>query len=414
MNLKKILVQTLDYKNLSLISFTILVYIAFFGANIPFNYEAGPKDGTASNPINQISYFSLFIISILVLLTKYNQIFSFILKEKFLSLFIFFCLFSALWADFPIISIKRSFQLFVTYFVIIQAILFLDDAVILNRIRIILLLYLLLTLFAIFFIPDAIDPQFNSPRGLTLQKNQFGQISNLLLLMFLFIRNKDYREKYRLLDNLGIVTSVLFVILSLSTTALVSMIYIFTLQTIFLTDKIFDNLKIGRTFSLLIIMFVFVLALFLSFNSDVIEKIVSEYLGKDLTFTGRTEHWQRILLEISKHPFLGVGYSSFWDVPGGEYKILLIGNTAHNGYLEILNELGIIGFSLMTLVFITFFFRALKISATLNLITLISILILNFSESALFREKGANTFVTLWIILINFKDYLDKKSLNYN
>lgn len=411
MRLKRILINALDYKNLTLISFTLLVYVAFFGAALPFNYEAGPKDGTASNPINQILYISMFILGFAVFIIKYDSILPFIQNEKYLSLFIFFCFISTFWSNFPFVSFRRFFQLFVAYFIITQAVLFLNNKIIANRIRIILFLYIALTLFAILFIPDAIDPLFNSPRGLTLQKNQFGQISNLLLLMFLFLRNSGTGKKFFAFDVIGIIISIFFIILSLSTTAFVSMIYIFSLQSIFFTDRIFKDIRIGRFISLTIIIFIFSLAVFLSLNSDIVERIVTQLLGKDLSFTGRTEIWQMMLNEIAKHPILGVGYSSFWDVPKAE-GYALIGNTAHNGYLEILNELGIIGFSLMIIVLINFFYRAIKISTTINLITIISILILNFSESSLFREKGAITFVTLFIILINSKDYFIRKISN--
>ncbi len=351
----------------------------------------------------------MFVFSAAVITVKHHQVSSFILKEKFVSVFIFFCLSSAFWADFPVVSVRRSFQLFVTYIVIINTLLFLEKNNINKIIRSILVIYILLTLFAIIFIPDAIDPGFGSPRGLTLQKNQFGQVMNLVLLMFLFLRRFDREKKYFMIDIPGILISVLFIILSKSTTALVSMLYIFALQSVFLTDRIFVKLGIGKVVSTLTIVLVVFLAVYFSFNSNFVEKIVSDYLGKDLTFTGRTEHWEMMLLEVQKHPILGVGYSSFWDVPGADFRLAFIGNSAHNGYLEILNELGITGFALMILMFFVFFSRASKISASINIITLISILVLSFSESTLLREKGPATFVTLWIMLSTSHEYFFKK-----
>lgn len=411
MIIKHIIEKLLNYKNLSMLIFSLLIYTAFFGAKFPFSYEAGPKDGTSSNPLNQIFYMTMFILAIAVTIIKSRQIISFTLKEKYLSLFIFYCLLSALWADFPSVSFRRSFQLFVTFYTTVISLLFIDKNRLEGTIRKILIFYIALTVFAIFFIPDAIDPSFNSPRGLTLQKNQFGQISNLLLLIFLYLKRNDYENKYTLIDISGIIISVIFIITSKSTTALVSMLYIFSLQSIFYTDKLFENLRIGRIVSTLLISFIVFIAIYLSFNSDIILKIVQDYLGKDLTFTGRTDHWKMMLLEIQRHPFFGVGYSSFWDVPGSEFRIALIGNSAHNGYLEILNELGIFGMILMIIAITSFFYRTVKISAPLNLITLISILILSFSESSLFREKGATTFVTIWIMLLSSHEYLIKRNL---
>ncbi len=411
MVITRIIHKTLDHKNLTLAGFTLLVYVSLFGAQLPFNYQAGQKDGTASNTLNQLFYFVMFALGTAVLLIKYHQIFSFIIKEKFVSLFVLFSLSSVLWADFPLVSLIRTFQLFVAYLIIVNTLLFLDKDIIINRIRSVLVFYILITLFAIFFIPEAIDPLFSSPRGLTLQKNQFGQVMNLVLLMFLFIRKSNQTNKYSFIDISAIFISIILIILSKSTTALVSMIIIFALQSVFLTDRIFEKLHIGKIISTLTIVLVIFFAVYFSINSNIVEKIVSDYLGKDLTFTGRTDHWKMMLLEIQKHPVLGVGYSSFWDVPGSEYRLALIGNSAHNGYIEILNELGIVGFMMMFIMFLVFFYRASKISSTIYIITIITVLVLGFSESTLLREKGPSTFVTLFVLISTSYEYFYK---NYN
>ena len=63
------------------------------------------------------------------------------------------------------------------------------------------------------------------------------------------------------------------------------------------------------------------------------ERVVTN-LGRDMTFTGRTDVW-RELLGLHTDPLLGVGFMSFWDD-----KSLLsrlpewVGKSAHNGYLE--------------------------------------------------------------------------------
>lgn len=412
MFLKHLIEKLLRYNNLSMLSFCLLIYTAFLGAKLPFNYEAGPKDGTSSNTLNQIFYLTMFTLSIAVTLIKSRQIISFIIKEKYLSLFIMYCLISSFWADFPAVSLRRSFQLFVAYFVTLLALLFIEKKRMEKAFRNILLIYIGLTIFAILVIPDAMDPQFNSPRGLTLQKNQFGQISNLILLIFLYLRRNDFERKYSLVDITGIIVSVLFIISSKSTTALVTMLYIFSLHSIFFTDKIFRDLRIGRMVSSLTILIIVFFSIYLSFNSDFLSKVVEGYLGKDLTFTGRTDHWKMMLLEIQKHPIIGVGYSSFWDVPGSDFRTLLIGNSAHNGYIEILNELGILGILLMLLAIITFFSRSIKIQDSHSIIILISILLLSFSESALFREKGAVTFITIWVMLLSSYKFYYSKNFN--
>ncbi len=71
--------------------------------------------------------------------------------------------------------------------------------------------------------------------------------------------------------------------------------------------------------------------------------------GKDVTLTGRTEIWTIITEHIRHHPFLGTGYGAYWTagpVPGTEsYEFVsrmgsFYPGSAHNGYLDIANDLG--------------------------------------------------------------------------
>ncbi len=72
-------------------------------------------------------------------------------------------------------------------------------------------------------------------------------------------------------------------------------------------------------------------------------------IGKDPTMSQRTVIWLTVLVPIAKHPFLGYGYSAFWLGLTGESAntILVTGwaeNQAQSGYLDILLQLGLLGF----------------------------------------------------------------------
>ncbi len=75
---------------------------------------------------------------------------------------------------------------------------------------------------------------------------------------------------------------------------------------------------------------------------------VLSFLGRDLTLTGRTAIWAGIIQSISKRPILGYGFYAFWQGLNGESAKLILANHwvfgyAHNGMLEILLQLGIVG-----------------------------------------------------------------------
>jgi O-antigen ligase len=74
-------------------------------------------------------------------------------------------------------------------------------------------------------------------------------------------------------------------------------------------------------------------------------------MGRDPTLTGRTELWQE-LLRTSVDPWFGTGFESFWL--GKRAKLLWEHhwwhpNQAHNGYLEIYLNLGVVGIGLLAL-----------------------------------------------------------------
>lgn len=86
-------------------------------------------------------------------------------------------------------------------------------------------------------------------------------------------------------------------------------------------------------------------------GSSTLLKPIAALTGKDLTFTGRTDIWAIITEHISHRPLLGTGYGAYWagrGAPGTESytfitRLNFYPGSAHNGYLEILNDLGWIG-----------------------------------------------------------------------
>jgi O-antigen ligase len=84
----------------------------------------------------------------------------------------------------------------------------------------------------------------------------------------------------------------------------------------------------------------------LSFN--VIEDLIASS-GRDTTLTGRTDLWESVL-SMKTNPWLGAGFDSFWL--GERLKKLWAEyyfkpTQAHNGYLEIYLNLGLIGLCLL-------------------------------------------------------------------
>lgn len=81
------------------------------------------------------------------------------------------------------------------------------------------------------------------------------------------------------------------------------------------------------------------------------------FLGRDLTLTGRTSIWAILWQSVLKQPLLGYGYSAFWTGMNGESGQLFMTlhwmfSYAHNGFLEVLLQIGLIGLAGVLLMFL--------------------------------------------------------------
>jgi exopolysaccharide production protein ExoQ len=96
---------------------------------------------------------------------------------------------------------------------------------------------------------------------------------------------------------------------------------------------------------------------------------IAKLTGKDLTFSNRTAIWQILNVHIGLHPILGTGYSAYWvDEPGSpsqEMKRLLFfyPGEAHNGYLDVINDLGMVGGLCLLGFLFTYLRQSIKIMA---------------------------------------------------
>ncbi|MES2693322.1 MAG: O-antigen ligase family protein [Verrucomicrobiota bacterium] len=116
------------------------------------------------------------------------------------------------------------------------------------------------------------------------------------------------------------------------------------------------------------------------------EAVVSN-LGRDMTFTGRTDVW-RELLAVNTDPIFGAGFMSFWDDIYYQSKLPdWVAFSAHNGYLEIYLAGGIVGVVVLALMLLGSGARINRALASgepyalVRFAVFVVALIANFSES---------------------------------
>jgi exopolysaccharide production protein ExoQ len=128
--------------------------------------------------------------------------------------------------------------------------------------------------------------------------------------------------------------------------------------------------------------------------------------GKDTTFSARTVIWTIIKEHMRGAPYLGTGYGAYWTgaLPTSPSYIFLplmyfYPSEAHNGYLDVMNDLGYLGL-LCLLLFLGWFIRqGLQVmavdrsQAALYLALLFQEMVINMSESDIFSRTS--TFAVL-------------------
>ena len=130
----------------------------------------------------------------------------------------------------------------------------------------------------------------------------------------------------------------------------------------------------------------------------------SGIFGKSSDLTGRSDIWALMWHSISRHWYLGVGFSSFWLGPGGPSQYISdalqwMVPTAHNGYLEVFNELGFVGvflFAGMLILHLKNIIHVFNIDrhlTALHMAILLIFLISNFSESTALRVTSFLQFL---------------------
>lgn len=90
--------------------------------------------------------------------------------------------------------------------------------------------------------------------------------------------------------------------------------------------------------------------------------------GKDATFTGRTNIWSGALWAIERRPFLGYGYGGVWISENVEPTFSIMRRIgfrafhAHNGALDVILQLGVIGIVLFVCLFVPTLTSSLRLA----------------------------------------------------
>jgi O-antigen ligase len=176
-------------------------------------------------------------------------------------------------------------------------------------------------------------------RGAFGHKNELGAMASISAIAFLYFG--CLCSSHLGFRFVVVIASLACLIFAGSAGALVSLVVVLTVYLV-----IFLTWRWPMAFSWL-----FVLIVIATLAGGLVATEVNPFalVGRDATLTGRTEMWPVVLAMIADSPLLGHGYyagSSAFAGPRLSDYFGQIATHAHNGYLNILLDNGIIGLSL--------------------------------------------------------------------
>ncbi len=186
----------------------------------------------------------------------------------------------------------------------------------------------------------ATDYGTGSIRGIFPHKNLFGAAMALGLLAEWYVMEEGGFGRIVKFASLALFSGLLLVARSVTSIVTVGG----TLIIMWLYERFHRRYHIPLPAMLLFLAGLAVCFAFFGVDTS----IFTEMLGRSKDLTGRADLWHSVGTMILARPFLGYGFSGFWDGASLESYAVekYVGwspNYSHNGYLEILLDLGIVG-----------------------------------------------------------------------
>jgi len=231
-------------------------------------------------------------------------------------------------------------------------------------------------------------------RGLANHKNGFGDIACIGLILWCHAWLAREASALKALSGMALAAACL--LLSRSATSLLATVMALgwlwlLLRAPWLMRRHAPQLIVG--FVLLLLVYSLALLRLLP-GLDLLLSPIGAITGKDMSFTGRTEIWALVSEHIHQQPWFGSGYGAYWTGPvigTPSYAFIdemaFYPGSAHNGYLEIVNDLGAVGLLLLFGYLLAYLRQALRLmrldrpQGALYLALFVQQAITNLSES---------------------------------
>jgi hypothetical protein len=339
-----------------------VIWMFFLGSRPPtmwlgLSYGSGAQALEEGNPLDRTIFLLLTLAVIIILVSRSFQWRQFFARNSALAFFWAFALLSVAWSDFPLATFKKWFRDTGVYMAVLVV---LSDPCPLEAVRTVLrrVCYLTVPLCIVLikyypYLGKAFsDWGGQDYTGVSTSKNMLGALCLVSGIFFFWDtitrwhQRSEVRTRWVILVNITFIGMTLW-LLNVSQSNTSTICLAIGCLVIAAAHCNFGRRHPGWVRALAPMSFLLYVILTLGFDMS---GQFSEAVGRSADMSDRTHIWQ-VLLSVPINPLLGTGYQSFWLGPRVQWIwARLDGDSvleAHNGYLQIYLDLGLIGLFLL-------------------------------------------------------------------
>lgn len=302
------------------------------------------------------------LITFCLLAVRWKRSLSVVPRGKFLLIFVVITIISTFWSDFPKDSRDQGIRLLETT---LFGAYFASRYTLKEQTRMMTFMFgiaAVLSLVYVFTMPQyGIMHKLSlagSWRGIFVHKNTLGRMMVIGAMFFLVNGLSNPRKNW--ISWGFFLLAVQLILGTNSKGALVSFLAILAISP---TYRIFRwNQAISIPLYLMVLLLVGNITTWLTDNW--IAALAS--IGKDETLNGRVPIWEIIMERIQERPWLGYGYFGFWQDWEGKWSAMIFRaipwhpDQAHNGFMDVVLQLGIVGGVVFMLAFLDAIIKAVN------------------------------------------------------
>jgi O-antigen ligase len=332
-------------------------FVVFFAGS-----ENGGDDEAQNPMILQALFLASFVFVVLFFLKNPKRMFRAAWQEPVLLLLVLYAASSFLWSDVPSLALRRGVVVLMgTVFGLYLAAAF-PYHILFRMFTAACIIATLASIITMVVLPDlAAQPLIGGWRGIYPNKNALGRMTALGALSCILLARQLPRYRKWMWIGAGALFAV--TILSQSMTSFISLLLLIGMMGIF---------TLIRRSNWLVIPVIVIAALGILLLAAISIVAFSDQwialLGRDPdsnTLFTRFDLWRLVSELIAERPLLGYGLASFWlgwDGPSASiWRVHGWGpNHAHNGFLDLGLELGLVGMALSILLLLTNLYWAIQ------------------------------------------------------